>query len=220
MKLKAFVIILLAMMVLAIGINTRNIDALLYPPQIAQDTEIIAEAMKSVVMVVHPDIPFPASGFYIGNGIIVTAGHVAEMDGLEKVIFEDGSEFEVLKQIVNPNCDCGLLIIENVNRPALKFDDEQIERGNIVYILGNPYGYTFVVSKGIMSGNDDCDGYFGDTILLVYDIESAGGSSGSPVIDDEGEIVAVHVGSNGTGYNVGVYKDDILNTLEQMNLEL
>lgn len=222
MKIRIFLITVMCMMLLAIGMNTRNIAANNFSVIPVSDVEMIADVMKSVVKVIHPDFPnLPATGFYIGNGIVVTAGHVASTGAIEKVVFEDGSEYEIIKRIVCPDYDCGFLIISIENtKLVLKFDDEVIQRGDELFILGNPRGCIFVVSKGIMSGYTDCDGFFGNIKLLAYDLETADGSSGSPVVDKEGEVVAVNVGGNGTGYNVGVCKDDILRALEQAGLSV
>ena len=181
-------------------------------------TDIVSQSTESVVAVYCLEYPnFPASGFYIGDGIIITAGHVAKTEGLTKVVFKDGSEHDILDQIVCPDYDCGILIIKNIQQPALKFDDDTLQIGQPLFIIGNPAECTFLVTKGILSGFTECGGYFGDTMLLAYDVTATNGSSGSPVMDNEGEVVAVHVGSK-ANICVGIGKDDILNFLQSAKL--
>ena len=223
-------ILLVAIVVLAIRLNQQAIERLSYDfPQ----TEMLAKSMQSVVAVYHPTYGgTPASGFYIGNGIIVTAGHVAEEKGIEKVVFEDGDEYNVLEQIVHPDFDCGFLLISDANsmpntfphpnEPILKFDSAEIKRGEVVFILGNPGGLLFNVSKGIISSvNRDCDEYFGKTILIGFDAMATYGSSGAPVVDQDGEIRGVQVGGRGFhGSSVAITTSDILKALKQAGLEI
>lgn len=183
--------------------------------------EMIAQAMQSVVRVIHPDYgEYAMSGFYIGNGVIVTVGHVSEMEGLEKVIFEDGSEYPVLKQIVHPDYDCGFLLIDDPNKPALEFDLAGVQRGDVVYTLGNPEKRSFVAAKGIVCGRTvvSC---FGEIQLIIEDIARYSGTSGAVLLDVDGEIRGVHVGSViSNDYGVSICVEDILNALEHAGLEI
>ena len=187
------------------------------------NVEMIIKSMKSVVAVYYFNIGIPASGFYIGNGIIVTAGHVAKESGLEKIVFEDGDTYDIIQQIVHPDFDCGFLIIsEENNEPVLKFDIVEVQRGEEIYVLGNPGGLTFNVSKGIISSiNRICAGYFGETILIGYDAATACGGSGSLVADRDGEIRGVHVGNNGFhGSAVAITASEILKAMNAAGLEV
>jgi S1-C subfamily serine protease len=179
-------------------------------------TQVINEAMQSVVAVWSEHTAYPASGFYIGEGVIVTAGHVAEVEGVNEVVFEDGTRCKVLERIAHGEYDCGFLIIESVNKPALKFDDEVLLRGDTVYLLGNPLDMKFFVSKGIVSGRNECYKFFGEVQLIGHDANMASGSSGGLLIDTEGEIVGVQVGTSGSTFGFAVSKEDILTALNTM----
>lgn len=196
------------------------------PVELSQ-TEMIAKSMQSVVRVIHPDYgEYAASGFYVGNGIIVTAGHVSEMEGIEKVVFEDGLEYLVLEQIKHPEYDCGFLLIDypcgyvGVDKPALKFDLAEVQRGEVVYTLGNPEKRPFVVAKGVICGRTTVS-YFGEIQLIIEDVARYSGTSGAVLLDTDGEIRGVHVGrviSN--DYGVSVCVEDILKALEHAGLEI
>lgn len=183
--------------------------------------EMIAQAMQSIVRVIHPDYgEYATSGFYIGNGVIVTAGHVSKVEGLEKVIFEDGSEYPVLEQIVHPDYDCGFLLIDDPNKPVLKFDLAKVQRGEVVYTLGNPEKRSFVVAKGIVCGRTVVS-YFGEIQLIIEDVARYGGTSGAVLLGVDGEIRGVHVGSViSNDYGVSICVEDILNALEHAGLEI
>lgn len=183
--------------------------------------EMIERSMQSVVTVYCPYIDIPASGFYIGNGIIVTAGHVSSVEGVEKVTFEDGTEYPVLNQITHPDYDCGFLQIANIDKPVLVFDSIDSQRGETVFVLGNPGGLVFNVSKGIVSSdNRYCNGYFGETTLIGYDAATTRGSSGSLVIDEDGEVRGINVGNYGFhGSAVAITTHDILKALDAVGLQ-
>jgi S1-C subfamily serine protease len=188
-------------------------------PQLSQ-TEMIAKSMQSIVAVHHPTIGIPASGFYIGNGVFVTAGHVAGMEGIEKVVTEDGVEYPVIEQLRHPDYDCGFLIVKDANCPILKFDVNVVRRGEEIFILGNPADLTFISTKGIVTGRTDCGGYFGDISLIVVDAVANNGNSGSALLDIDGEVRGVHVGGRGDcGYDVSVCVSDIFKALEVVGLQ-
>lgn len=224
------VVLLITTSVSVVGLTTKRV----WPNAINVNTltrvEMLDATMQSVVAIYHPNMGIPASGFYIGNGIIVTAGHVAKKDGLERVVFEDGDTYNILRQIVHPDFDCGFLLISKANsvpntfpypdEPVLKFDSTEIRRGETVFILGNPNDLVFNVSKGVVSStNRLCDGYFGEAVLMGYDAVAVGGSSGAVVIDKDGEIRGVHVGDKRFhGSAVAITASDILEAMKVAGL--
>jgi len=190
---------------------------------IPKQVKMIELSMQSVVQVTHPNWPgSPASGFYIGNDIVVTAGHVSDTEP-NGVIFEDGTEYEVLKSITHPDYDCGFLLLHSVKKPALEFDSVKSKRGEKLFILGNPFRLIFCATKGIVSSvKADCDEFFGKVILIQTDAVSFPGNSGSCVLDDDGEIRGVLVGGRGrsSGISFVVPTEAILKALKEAKLEI
>ncbi|KKN19309.1 hypothetical protein LCGC14_0947080 [marine sediment metagenome] len=183
--------------------------------------QMIESSMQSVVQVIHADWPgHPASGFYIGNDIVVTAGHVAEGEP-NGIIFEDGTEYEVLKSIVHPDYDCGFLLLHSVKKPSLKFDLVKSERGEELFILGNRLQLKYCVSKGIVSSVETyITEVFGEVILVQSDYDGFSGNSGSCVLDKDGEIRGVHVGSRRARISFFVPTEAILKALKEAKLEI
>ena len=170
----------------------------------------IHQAMQSVVKVNSSLYPkWPASGFYIGNGIVVTAGHVSKMDHVVSVEFEDGTVCGVLERITHPDFDCGFLLIDAVDKPGLKFDPDPVKRGLVVMTLGNPTirenHFEFLATKGIVAGFYDVGGYFGDILLFITDSVAHCGNSGSVVIDVDGEIRGMYVGGTPGAFGVKIH---------------
>lgn len=165
------------------------------------------DIMQSVVHI-GADAGWQGSGVYVGNGLILTAGHV--VDGAETfvVTFEnEPSSYASSTFYVEPLADIGFIYLEDYDGPALEFDREHLHRGDSVFVFGNPFGwdYNFSVTKGIISSVDrDCDGFFGEKIMLQSDAAAYPGNSGGPVTDDEGEIIGILVGGTYGGDNISL----------------
>jgi S1-C subfamily serine protease len=217
---KKLALILLAILMVANGVLWTPIVQEEYFPT---EVQMIELKMQSVVKVLIDGYPnYPASGFYIGNGIVVTAGHVVDVDP-NTVEFENGAEYRILKTIRHPDYDCGFLLIDDVDHPALDFDLDGQVRGETVFILGNPSTLTFCVSRGIISSiKQTCNNFFGKVVLIQTDAFAAAGNSGSCVLDADGEVVGILVGGRGGSGNICfvVPTSAVLKALEIAELEI
>lgn len=159
------------------------------------------EVMRSVVLI-GADAGWEGSGVYVGNGLILTAGHVVDYSYGFTVTFEDGTAYRSHEYYQEPTADVGFIYLGDYDGPSLVFDSDGYSRGDVAYIFGSPFGwsYNFSVSKGILSSvNRDCGGFFGEKILLQSDAAAYPGNSGGPVVDEEGEIIGILVGGPGYG---------------------
>ena len=164
------------------------------------------KAMQSVVHI-SADAGWQGSGVYVGNGLILTAGHVIEGGWSFTVTFEDGTIRESCKSYQESMADVGFIYLEDYDGYSLGFNSDECNRGDDVYIFGSPFGweYNFSVTKGIISSiNRDCGGFFGDKIMFQSDAASYPGNSGGPVTDDEGEIIGILVGGVGGSDNISL----------------
>ena len=176
---------------LGIGIYIEN-----KPEYISQTDKI----MRSIVHI-YSNAGWQGSGSYVGNGLILTAGHIVGGEGYGAmeftVTFEDGVEYVSTEFYLEEMADVGFIFIGDCNSPVLIFDNDGYLRGDTAFVYGNPFGwdYNFSVSKGIISSiNRDCEGFFGEKIMLQVDAAAYPGCSGGPVTDDEGEIIGILVG--------------------------
>lgn len=222
---------LLAFAISSLPLPDNNVVVTLQRP--LTQIEMIEKSMLQVVQVLHSDHPDnPASGSHIGNGVILTAKHVSDYVQVDKVRFEDGSEYKIIYKYNDPNMDIGLCLIDlgeqAATRPKLSLDLDPVMRGLEVFVLGNPYSHLYNSSKGIVSNatKPPRDSH-GDTPLFQTDAFATPGSSGSAVVDIDGEIRGVLVGGyhdrSGTaviGTGVCIPVDKILEVLERSGLEL
>jgi len=143
------------------------------------------------------------SGAYVGNGLILTAGHVVKDASTFVITFENSQSSYVSSTFyLEPTADVGFIVLDDYDGPALVFDNDGYNRGDTTYIFGSPFGwnYKFSVSKGIVASVErDCNGFFGEKLLFQTDAASWPGNSGGPVTDNEGEIIGILVG--GVGYS-------------------
>jgi len=147
------------------------------------------------------------SGFFIdADGTGITNYHV--LDGSVKAIIKttDGTEYEIDKVLASDkNWDIVKFSIKSNGDTfkPLRFSRRQIEQGSVVYNISSPLGLEKTVSNGIVSALRE-DKLHGDIVQISAPISS--GSSGSPILDRNGNVVAVAtmVKRGGQNLNFGV----------------
>jgi S1-C subfamily serine protease len=73
--------------------------------------------------------------------------------------------------------------------------------GEEVFVIGNPKGVTWTVTKGIVSAKRQIDG----VLHIQYDAATHPGSSGGPALTKQGAILGVHMGGvEGQGLNFAI----------------
>lgn len=149
------------------------------------------------VVHIESDLGYQGTGCYIGNGLIVTAGHIVENTNSLKITFKDENTIISNVYYKEPNIDIGFIYIGDCNIPVLEFSKDEQIIGEDVYVCGNPLGKKFIfsVSKGIVSAIErNAEGFFGNKLMLQIDAASFPGNSGSPAINTDGEIIGIVVG--------------------------
>lgn len=165
--------------------------------KIRSEIEITPDTIMQSVVHIEANAGWQGSGCYIGNGLILTAGHIIDGATEFTVTFENGAVYTLTEFYLEPTSDVGFLYIGHQLRSALVFDNDGYSRGDSVFVYGNPFGwdYCFSVTKGIISNvNRDCDGFFGEKLMIQTDAAAYPGNSGGPITDDEGEIIGILVG--------------------------
>ncbi|MCL4439412.1 MAG: trypsin-like peptidase domain-containing protein [Firmicutes bacterium] len=135
------------------------------------------------------------SGFNIdSNGLIITNEHVVEGARNVDVSFQDGSFYSGSVLAGYPDIDLAVIKIDGRNLPWLKLKlDANLTTGNEVIIIGNPLGFADVVMKGYVAGEIKLRGWNSPVVMVKGQIRP--GSSGSPVLNNNGEVVAVVFGT-------------------------
>ncbi|WP_083761918.1 S1C family serine protease [Syntrophothermus lipocalidus] len=94
------------------------------------------------------------------------------------------------------------LIIQSRSRvpTVTEVSSSKVEVGDKVIVIGSPLGLSQTVSTGIVSAIRDLSG------MKVFQITApiSPGSSGSPVFNEEGEVIGVAFGTIVNGQNINL----------------
>ncbi len=137
------------------------------------------------------------SGFFIDpRGLIVTNNHVVTGAALVKVYVSGRSEPLNARVVAASECaDLALIDVEGADFPYLAWYDEEIETGLDVYAAGYPLGDpTFTLTRGIVS-KERASGktnWAAVDDVLEHDANTNPGSSGGPLVTEDGRVVAVN----------------------------
>ncbi len=152
------------------------------------------------------------SGFIINsNGTIVTNNHVVKDEKTVTVTLSDGDNFPAKVIGTDPKTDLAVLKI-NAGKPLPYVelgDSKDLEPGQWVIAMGNPFGLGNTVTAGIISalGRNIGDGPYDRFIQTDAPINE--GNSGGPLLNQKGQVIGVNTailspsgGSVGIGFAI------------------
>ena len=162
-------------------------------------------ALDSTVMVVvngesEKPIQF-GSGFVIDGGKIVTNHHVVSGGYSGYIQTNNAStKYKVMGIWASDEVnDLVVLEVQEHNIPALSISDiENVVTGDSIYVAGSPLGYSGTFSEGIISSIRKTE------VGTVYQITApiSQGSSGGPVLNNEGVVIGVSTATLSEGQNI------------------
>ncbi len=151
------------------------------------------------------------------NGYILTANHV--VDGADKIKVAMGNnankQFTATVVGADPATDVAVLKIDTNNLPAVTLgDSDQVEVGDVVLAVGNPFGVGQSVTMGIVSAlgrrSPEAQGYVIQNFIQT-DAAINPGNSGGALVDAEGRLIGINTmiessseGNEGVGFAVPV----------------
>ena len=153
------------------------------------------------------------SGFiYDDSGHIVTNNHVVANAGLIMVVFHDGKREEAQVVGRDPDSDLAVIKVEQLPdkvTPLSLGNVDEVDSGDWVIAIGNPFGLNSSMSIGIVSavGRMIPSGATPFAIPRAIQTDAAinPGNSGGPLLNLEGQVIGVNAQiASGTGMNVGV----------------
>jgi S1-C subfamily serine protease len=155
------------------------------------------------------------SGFVVDeDGTIVTNAHV--VDGAEQVSVsfeEDGESIEAEVQGVDPDTDLAVLKIDPNKVEDLTVlplgDSSDLEVGDPVVAIGNPFGLQRTVTTGIVSALQrqiDAPSGFSISNVIQTDASINPGNSGGPLLDAQGRVIGINsqIATGGGQGSVGI----------------
>jgi serine protease Do len=137
------------------------------------------------------------------SGIVLTNNHVVEGADEVTVRLSDDREFKAVDIKTDPLTDLAVLRIEGAGSlPYAKLgDSDQLQIGDWVIAVGNPFGLDSTVSAGIISSKAR-ELSSSRSRFLQTDAAINPGNSGGPLVNLDGEVVGVNtaIASNSGGY--------------------
>ncbi|WP_240490218.1 S1C family serine protease [Planctopirus hydrillae] len=199
--------------------------------------EIFRESLPSVVYISSLTVnraqasPNPVqitrgtgSGFiWDHQGHVVTNFHLIRGAQSATVILADNSEWDAALVGYEPDRDLAVLRIKapaSRLRPIPVGTSHDLQVGQKVFAIGNPFGFDHTLTTGVISGlGRDLPGATGETIRGMIQTDAAinPGNSGGPLLDSAGRLIGVNTtilsnsgGSAGIGFAIPV---DTVNAL-------
>jgi serine protease Do len=161
------------------------------------------------------------SGIIISSdGYILTANHVvAGMDEIEVAIPDGNKEYTARVVGSDPPTDVAVLKIEATGLPAITLgDSDQLEVGDVVLAIGNPFEVGQSVTLGIVSAlgrtgrsMDMSSSGYSIQDFIQTDAAINPGNSGGALVDADGRLVGINTmiesssyGNEGVGFAVPI----------------
>ena len=186
-----------------------------------QNIGVYRKALPSVVNITSRAVAFDffnrpvpqqgqGSGFVLDKqGHILTNNHVIDNAQSVEVTLSDKHKYKAEIVGIDKNHDLALLLINAPNLvPATLADSTGLMVGQRVYAIGNPFGLSGTMTRGIISAIRSIGTQSGSPIEDAIQTDAAinPGNSGGPLLNSRGEVIGVTtlIASNGSDQSAGI----------------
>ena len=183
--------------------------------------QVYRRVMPSVVNITSTAVaydffygPIPEQGLGTGfllnkEGQILTNNHVIKDARQIEVTLANKKKYKAQIVGTDPSHDLAVIQIDAPNLvPATLGDSKGLQVGQMVFAIGNPFGLSGTMTKGIVSSIRQVreeDGTYIDEAIQT-DAPINPGNSGGPLLNSHGEVIGINtmIATGGAGQNAGV----------------
>jgi len=172
----------------------------------------------------NSDVASSGSGFFINNkGYFVTNNHVVKGCKQSKITFKE-KEVDAELIATDETLDLALLRAKVKPKDYLDISDDPPEKMQRIFVAGYPFGKglsdDLKFTQGIISA---VKGYADNSNQIQLDAAINSGNSGGPIVNEDGDLVAVAVSgldkSKAEGIGFGIKASSVKNFLEVNNIK-
>jgi S1-C subfamily serine protease len=193
-----------------------------YDSEEQQNIAVYKKALPSVVNILSTAVSFDffygpvpqqgqGSGFILDKqGHILTNNHVIDNAQKVEVTLSDKHKYKATVVGVDKGHDLALLQINNAPdlQPATLAESANLTVGQRVYAIGNPFGLSGTMTRGIISAIRSIRGPGNSPIEDAIQTDAAvnPGNSGGPLLNSRGEVIGVTtlIANNGADQSSGI----------------
>jgi S1-C subfamily serine protease len=193
-----------------------------YDTEEQQNIAVYKKALPSVVNILSTAVAFDffygpvpqqgqGSGFILDKqGHILTNNHVIDNAQKVEVTLSDKHKYKATVVGVDKGHDLALLQINNAPdlQPATLAESANLTVGQRVYAIGNPFGLSGTMTRGIISAIRSIRGPGNSPIEDAIQTDAAvnPGNSGGPLLNSRGEVIGVTtlIANNGADQSSGI----------------
>ncbi|HEX3941980.1 MAG TPA: trypsin-like peptidase domain-containing protein [Acidobacteriaceae bacterium] len=204
------------------GLELTTADAQpAFTPQEQNNISVYKRVLPTVVNVTSTQLAYDffygiepqqgqGSGFVLTkDGRILTNYHVVEGAQRVEVTLADKHRYSAQVVLQDPGHDIALLQINANNlTPAVLSESRDLQVGQNVYAIGNPFGLNGTMTTGIISSIRSVREPGGTLIENAIQTDAAinPGNSGGPLLNSRGEVIGMNtmIASNGAEQNSGI----------------
>jgi S1-C subfamily serine protease len=187
-----------------------------------QNIAVYKKALPSVVNITSTEIKFDffngpvpqqgqGSGFILNKeGLILTNNHVIDNAQRVEVTLSNKKKYKATVLTVDSGHDLALIKINDAADlvPATLSESNGLTVGQRVYAIGNPFGLSGTMTRGIVSAIRSIRGAANNPIEDAIQTDAAvnPGNSGGPLLNSRGEVIGITtlIASNGADQSSGI----------------